>query len=86
MNDGSMFGILTHYNPTFASDADFNAYIAQVAARSEFTIPVDVEPGDALLTLSTCIDDDRLVVMARRLRPGETKDAVVSAVEEAYKS
>lgn len=131
MNDGSMFGILTHYrkldflrqhpliafstlwekesyavfavmlvssktgdanyfnyfsNPTFASDADFNAYIAEVAARSEFTIPVDVRPDDALLTLSTCIDDDRLVLMARRLRPGETKDAVVSAVEEAYKS
>ena len=131
MNDGSMFGILTHYrkldflrqhpliafstlwekesyavfavmlvssktgdanyfnyfsNPTFASDADFNAYIAEVAARSEFAIPVDVQPDDALLTLSTCIDDDRLVLMARRLRPGETRDAVVSAVEEAYRN
>ena len=131
MNDGSMFGILTHYrkldflrqhpliafstlwekesyavfavmlvssktgdanyfnyfsNPTFASDADFNEYIAEVAARSEFAIPVDVQPDDALLTLSTCIDDDRLVLMARRLRPGETRDAVVSAVEEAYRN
>ena len=129
MNDGSMFGILTHYrkldfvrthpmiafstlwekesyavfavmlvssktedpnyfnyfsNPTFASDADFNDFVAQIQARSKFTIPVDVEPDDALLTLSTCIDDDRLVLVARRLRPGETKDAVVSAVEAAY--
>ena len=49
-------------------------------------LSVDVEPDDALLTLSTCLDDDRLVVLARRLRPGESKDAVVSAVEEAYKS
>ena len=129
MNDGSMFGILTHYrklaflrqhpliafstlwekesyavfavmmvsskvesanyfnyfsNPTFASVADFDAYVSAVEARSLFTIPVDVRPDDALLTLSTCLDDDRLVLMARRLRPGETKDAVVSAVEEAY--
>ena len=131
MNDGSMFGILTHYrkldfvrqhstiafstlweresyavfavmlvssrtddanyfnyfsNPTFASVSDFNAYIEAVEARSMFTIPVDVEPDDALLTLSTCLDDDRLVLLARRLRPGESKDAVVSAVEEAYKN
>ena len=129
MNDGSMFGILTHYrkldfvrthpliafstlwekesyavfavmlvssktgdanyfnyfsNPTFTSDADFNDFVGQIRARSKFTIPVDVEPDDALLTLSTCIDDDRLVLVARRLRPGETKDAVVSAVEAAY--
>ena len=131
MNDGSMFGILTHYrkldfvrqhpmiafstlwekesyavfavlqvsskvddanyfnyfsNPVFASATDFEAYIDAVEARSMFQIPVDVEPDDALLTLSTCLDDDRLVVLARRLRPGESKDAVVSAVEEAYKS
>lgn len=131
MNDGSMFGILTHYrkldflqqhpliafstlwekesyavfavmlvssktedpryfnyfsNPTFASASDFNAYIDAVEARSMFQIPVDVEPGDALLTLSTCLDDDRLVLLARRLRPGEMKDALISAVEEAYRT
>ena len=131
MNDGSMFGILTHYrkldfvrqhpmiafstlwekesyavfavmlvssktddpryfnyfsNATFASAIDLEEYIDAVKARSMFAIPVDVEPGDALLTLSTCIDDDRLVLLARRLRPGESKDAVVSAVEEAYKT
>jgi len=129
MNDGSMFGILTHYrklnflrqhpliafstlwekesyavfavmqvssktdspnyfnyfsSPTFGSTAAFDEYVAGVKARSLFTIPVDVEPDDALLTLSTCLDDDRLVLLARRLRPGETRDAVVSAVEESY--
>ena len=129
MNDGSMFGILTHYRkldfvrqhaliafstlwekesyavfavlqvssktdnpnyfnyfsyPTFGSTSAFDEYVAAVKARSLFTIPVDVEPDDALLTLSTCLDDDRLVLLARRLRPGETRDAVISAVEEAY--
>lgn len=126
MNDGSMFGTLTHYrrlsfltahplisfstlwekdtyavfavllvssntqdpdffnyysHPTFASDAEFNDYIRQVQARSRFTIPVDVRPTDALLTLSTCIDEKRLVVIARRLRGDETKDELFSAVQ-----
>ena len=129
MNDGSMFGILTHYrklefvqkhpliafstlwekegyavfavlkvssktdapdyfnyfsNPTFGTTFAFDEYMAGVKARSLFTIPVDVKPDDALLTLSTCLDDDRLVLLARRMRPGETRDAVISAVEEAY--
>lgn len=129
MNDGSMFGILTHYrkldyvrqhglisfstlwqkyeyavfavlqvssktedanyfnyfsHPTFASRAEFEEYIDQLEQRSLFTIPVDVAADDALLTLSTCLDDDRLVVVARRLRPDETKDEINSAVETAY--
>ena len=128
MNDGSMFGILTHYrkldflrqhplisfstlweketyaifavlkvssrvgdadyfnyftHPDFASDAAFDAYIDEVEKRSMFDVPVSVAPSDALLTLSTCIDDDRLVVVARRLRASETKDELVSAVEES---
>ena len=128
MNDGSMFGILTHYrkleflrqhplisfstlwqketyavfavllvssrsadenyfnyfdHASFASDADFNEYIRQLLERSKYEIPVDVEPSDALLTLSTCIDEKRLVVVARRLRAEETKDELISAVETA---
>ena len=126
MNDGSMFGILTHYrkldflrqhplisfstlwekesyavfavllvsskaedanyfnyfdHASFASDAYFYDYIRDLKRRSKFEIPVDVESSDALLTMSTCIDDDRLVVVARRLRAGETKDELISAVE-----
>ena len=122
MNDGSMFGILTHYrkldylrthpvinfntlwekeryavfavllvssktgdsnyfnyfsNPSFATEADFNEYVTQLETLSKYTIPVDVKPSDALLTLSTCLDDDRLVVVARRMRAGETPVAVV---------
>ena len=128
MNDGSMFGIMTHYrrldylrahplivfntlwekegyavfavllvssktedanyfnyfdHATFASEAAFDDYIRELRSRSKFAIPVDVAPTDALLTLSTCIDDDRLVVVARRLRAGETRDEIASAVETA---
>ena len=129
MNDGSMFGILTHYrrldflkehplitfntlwekgtyavaevlrvsskvgdanyfnyfsNPAFESVSDFDEYRAQLEARSRYAIPVDIQPTDALITLSTCLDDDRLVVIARRLRPGETRDEIASTMELAY--
>lgn len=130
MFDGSMFGLLTHYqkldtvrqrplisfstpceketycvfavlkvtsNPAdpayfdysgrpFVTDAAFNAYVQEAKARSLFEIPVDVKPSDALLTLSTCLDDDRLVVIARKLRSGETRDEMTSAAAEAYQT
>ena len=73
-------------NPDFASNEEFDEYINQLLERSKFSIPVDVRPTDALLTLSTCLDDDRLVVIARRMRPDESRDELISAVETAYKS
>jgi sortase B len=123
MFDGSMFGLLTHYqkletllrhplvsfstlyekeayaifavlnvtpgafdystHPFFPSDVAFEAYIASVRQRSLYDIPVDVKPADALLTLSTCIDDDRLVILARKLRQDETRDELVCTVEQS---
>lgn len=68
-------------HPFFASDAEFDEYIEAVRARSMYDIPVDVRPTDALLTLSTCLDDDRLVILARKQRDGESRDALISAVE-----
>jgi len=65
------FNYFTH--DTFASDAEFSAYIRQLQIRSAYAIPIDVEPSDALLTLSTCLDDDRLVIVCRRLRANETR-------------
>lgn len=55
-------------------DADeLNAYIAAVRERSLYDIPIDINPEDAFLTLSTCLGEDRLVILARRLREGETE-------------
>ena len=126
MYDGSMFGLLTHYqkletihqhplisfsslyeketyvvfavlcqapeafdyysHPVFASDADFEKYISAVRERSLFDIPVDVNASDALLTLSTCIEDDRLAVLARKVRNGESRDALASALAQAVET
>lgn len=70
-------------HPFFASNAAFEAYIASVCKLSLYDIPINVKPTDALLTLSTCIDDERLVVLSRKMRSDETKDELVSAVEES---
>jgi len=64
---------LNYYShPTFGSDEEFASYVRTLRLHSMIDIPLDVQPGDALLTLSTCLDEDRLVIVARRQREGET--------------
>lgn len=71
--DGYVFNYLV---TNFSSDNDFNSFVKEVRARSLINTPsVDVVPGDTLLTLSTCYyssNNARFVVMARRVRPGES--------------
>ena len=70
-------------HPTFPSDASFEAYVRQLQLNSVYAIPIDVEPTDALLTLSTCIDEDRLVIVCRRLRDGESRTRLKELVRLA---
>lgn len=63
--DTSYFDYLTH--PVFSSEQDFTAYIQELIRRSLHHADLQVSPSDALLTLSTCIGDDRLVVVAKRI-------------------
>ncbi len=64
------------------SDADFANIINGAIARSRHIIDTDVNTSDTILTLSTCTraygssDQQRFVVMARLMRPGETVEAV----------
>jgi SrtB family sortase len=58
----------------WSTDSAFTSFITEVKARSMFNIPVDVQSGDSILTLSTCayeFEGERLVVMARLVRSGE---------------
>jgi len=62
-------------NPSFLTDAQMESHVEAARWNSLYDIPVDVLPSDRLLTLSTVSDgvEDRvLVLVARKLRPGET--------------
>ncbi len=64
---------------SFEDDKDFTAYIADIRARSVYdTLDiVGVEASDSIITMSTCsyeYDDFRTVLVARRLRDGETAE------------
>lgn len=75
------FNYFTHH--TFSSDTQFENYVRALQNRSVFSIPVDVDPSDALLTMSTCLDEDRLVIVARRVRNGESKSDLRHLVQLA---
>lgn len=80
-NTEKQFGpVFEYYNFVHAdSKEEFDWYIEEINRRSFYLTDVDVEYGDKLLTLQTCVNDKyetKLVVVARRLRPGE--DPVVN--------
>lgn len=70
--------------PRFGSTDEFYNYTNELKQRSMFGIPVDVRPSDGLLTLATCIGDDRLVVAFRRVRDGESRESLQTCVDLAY--
>ena len=64
-----------HNQVRFQTIEDKQDYLDRVRRRSLLDTGVEVTTRDELLTLSTCLYDfagERLVVVARRLREGET--------------
>ncbi|MBQ7134286.1 MAG: class B sortase [Ruminococcus sp.] len=60
---------------SFLSDAEFMNFVYNCRVRSLFNCPVMVNEDDQLITLSTCsyeISNFRTVIVARKLREGET--------------
>ena len=65
----------------FAGEDDFSDWTAEAHQRSIIDTGVDVEYGDDILTLITCSSDfknARFVVMARKVRDGESAEVDVS--------
>ncbi len=69
------------------SDACYEEYIKELDKRKLYETGVDLEVTDTILTLCTCtyvsddnrnVDDGRLIVVARKLRPGEDPEVDVS--------
>lgn len=81
---GEVFYYLQGKN--FKKKSSFDNYVADILDRSTFINPdVDLQYGDQLLTLSTCIfnygiDDLRWVIFAREVRDGESEEVDVSKV------
>ena len=60
---------------TFESDEEFDEYINEVKSRSVLDIPVEVTPGDRLLTLATChssLEHGRLIIVCREVKDDES--------------
>lgn len=70
----------------FKDDASYLDFIYELRARSIYNLPVDINEEDSIITLSTCsyeLDNYRTVIVARKVREGET-EAV--DVEQAIKN
>ncbi len=69
----------------FVSDYDFLDFVYNLRVRSLVDCPVDVNENDTILTLSTCsydFEDFRTVIVARKVRDGESPDVDVSKAAE----
>lgn len=80
MNEKSPQFLYFWGHPSFGSGEAFRAYIDEVYRKSLYTRYLDVNESDTLLTLVTCIGEDRLVLFARRQRAGETDADIQSAL------
>lgn len=70
----------------FDNEIDFKEYTSYYRNNSFHSIPVYVQPGDELLTLSTCsytLNDGRLLICCRKLREGETPNSLFTLVQDA---
>lgn len=69
---GNMYNI---YKKDFSNETAFNAWVEEARERSVIITDVDVNHQDDILTLVTCdydFDNARFVVMARKIREGES--------------
>ncbi len=74
-------GWIFNYIFTQLSDPVFEEYIAQMDQRKFYSTGVDINKSDKILTLSTCsydFSDERLVVVGRLVRDGESTEVDTS--------
>ena len=71
--------------PSFSSPEQLLDFVNGLKDKSRFAVPVNVDATDALLTLSTCYGEERLIIVARRARPGESASGLKAMVGYALK-
>ncbi|MGN0554235.1 MAG: class B sortase [Oscillospiraceae bacterium] len=78
-DDGNLFDYINYINFKDSGKYTFENYKNEITVRSQFITGIDFDENDKYLTLSTCAyewDEARHVIIARRLRPGETTDNI----------
>ena len=84
-NHGEVFDYINKLS--FRNSEEFNDYIIEIMDRSDIFTDVDIQYGDDILTLSTCVwpypDNKyiRLGVFARKVRKGESKKVNVDVAK-----
>ncbi|MBQ3079638.1 MAG: class B sortase [Clostridia bacterium] len=64
-------------------DVSFNAFMYAVSQNALYITNVGANPDDQLLSLVTCSyneDDERFLLITRRLREGETEDDIIALI------
>ncbi|MBO2516171.1 MAG: hypothetical protein CW338_02690 [Clostridiales bacterium] len=75
---------IPYYGFSSFSDTDeFNDYIRLLKSQSLYDIPVEVDASDPILVLSTCLNDDRLIVCFRRVRSNEWQSGLNSLINRS---
>ncbi len=81
-SDGVLFRYHNYVN--FDTKGDYQRFVDMAMERTQVITPVDLQYGDEFLTLSTCSNEfepSRFVVIARKVRDGESAEV---DVESAY--
>lgn len=78
-DDGNVFDYINYINFSNSGKYTFENFKKEITTRSQFITGIDFDENDKYLTLSTCAyewDEARHVIIARRLRPGETTENI----------
>lgn len=78
-DDGNVFDYINYINFKDSGKYTFENFKDEILKRSQFITGIDFDKNDKYLTLSTCAyewDEARHVIIARRLRAGETTDNI----------
>lgn len=78
-DDGNVFDYINYINFKDSGKYIFENFKDEILKRSQFITGIDFDENDKYLTLSTCAyewDEARHVIIARRLRAGETTDNI----------
>lgn len=68
----------------FADKDRYDEFINQINLRNKYLNNIDCQYGDSFVTLSTCSNEtnsSRLVLIGRKVRPGESPDVDISSIK-----